>query len=214
MVKDGQVMKILHVSCSPRGPEAESDRLARRILDHLCERHADAVVIERRVGGGAVPHVDPVYARVLGGAEAPSETALDAGSLALSERLIQEVESADLLLIGTPLHNFTVPSGLKAWIDHVVRAQRSFRITSEGKVGLLHDRPVFVAISSGGRLAGEGAREPDFLTPYLTAVLGTIGLRDLSFFSVERTAFGADALAEARARADEQLRRHFSPIAA
>jgi FMN-dependent NADH-azoreductase len=212
MTANGQVMNILHVSCSPRGSDAESDRLARRILEHLCERHVGAMVIERPVGGGAVPHVDEVYAQVLGGGRSPS--ALDQGSLALSERLIREVEGADLLLIGTPLHNFTVPSGLKAWIDHVVRAQRSFRITSEGKLGLLQDRPVLVAVSSGGRFAGEDAREPDFLTPYLTAVLGTIGLRSLSFFSVERTAFGPDALAEARARADDALRRHFSPIAA
>lgn len=207
-------MNILHVSCSPRGRDAESDRLARKILDHLHERHVGATVIERPVGGGAVPHVDEVYAQVLGGARQPSAAALNEGSLALSERLIREVESADLLLIGTPLHNFTVPSGLKAWIDHVVRAQRSFRITPEGKVGLLRDRPVLVAVSSGGRFAGEDAREPDFLTPYLRAVLGTIGLRDLSFFSVERTAFGPDALAEARAKADDALRRHFAPIAA
>lgn len=205
-------MNILHVSCSPRGSDAESDRLARRILEHLCERHVGAMVIERPVGGGAVPHVDEVYAQVLGGARQASPS--DEGSLTLSELLIREVESADLLLIGTPLHNFTVPSGLKAWIDHVVRAQRSFRITPEGKLGLLQDRPVLVAVSSGGRFAGEDAREPDFLTPYLTAVLGTIGLRSLSFFSVERTAFGPDALAEARARADDALRRHFSPIAA
>lgn len=205
-------MNILHVSCSPRGRDAESDRLARKILDHLHERHVGVTVIERPVGGGAVPHVDEVYAQVLGGAR--QESPSDQGSLALSDLLIREVEGADLLLIGTPLHNFTVPSGLKAWIDHVVRAQRSFRITPEGKVGLLRDRPVLVAVSSGGRFAGEDAREPDFLTPYLRAVLGTIGLRDLSFFSVERTAFGPDALAEARAKADDALRRHFAPIAA
>jgi FMN-dependent NADH-azoreductase len=130
--------------------------------------------------------------------------------MALSEELIRELESADFVVIGTPMHNFTVPSALKAWIDHVVRARRTFNVTPAGKVGLLRDRPVFVAISSGGRFSGERARQPDFLTPYLKAVLGIIGLHDLTFFSVQGTASGPDAVAEARARTDQVLQEHFS----
>ena len=103
-----------------------------------------------------------------------------------SEELIQELESSDFVVIGTPMHNFTVPSALKAWIDHIVRVRRTFNVTTEGKVGTLRDRPVFVAVSSGGRFSGERARQPDFLTPYLKAILGTIGLHDLTFFSVRR----------------------------
>jgi FMN-dependent NADH-azoreductase len=129
--------------------------------------------------------------------------------MALSEKLIQELESADFVVIGTPMHNFTVPSALKAWIDHVVRARRTFNVTPAGKLGLLHDRPVFVAISSGGRFSGERARQPDFLTPYLEAVLGIIGLHDLTFFSVQGTASGPDAVAQARARIDQALQEYF-----
>src|SRR4029079_1108187 len=132
------------------------------------------------------------------------------GSIARSEELIREIESSDFVVIGTPMHNFTVPSALKAWIDHVVRARRTFNVTREGKVGRLHDRPVFVAVSSGGRFSGERARQPDFLTPYLKAVLGTIGLHDLTFFSVQGTAFGPDAVAEARAKTDQALQEYFS----
>ena len=105
------------------------------------------------------------------------------GSIARSEELIAELESSDFVVIGTPMHNFTVPSALKAWIDHVVRVRRTFNVTKEGKVGRLRDRPVFVAVSSGGRFSGERARQPDFLTPYLKAVLGTIGLHDLTLSS-------------------------------
>jgi FMN-dependent NADH-azoreductase len=130
----------------------------------------------------------------------------------VSEELIQELESADVLVIGTPMHNFTVPSVLKAWIDHVVRVRRTFNVTPNGKVGLLRDRPVFVAISSGGRFSGERARQPDFLTPYLKAVLGIIGLRDLTFFSVQGTGSGPEAIAAARARAEQALREHFSLV--
>ncbi len=130
--------------------------------------------------------------------------------MARSEELVQELESSDFVVIGTPMHNLTVPSTLKAWIDHVVRARRTFNITTSGKVGTLHDRPVFVAIASGGRFSGERARQPDFLTPYLTAILGMIGLHDLTFFSVQGTGAGSDAVAEARSRTDQALHTYFS----
>jgi len=113
------------------------------------------------------------------------------------------------VVIATPMHNFTVPAALKAWIDHIVRVRRTFDVTAQGKVGALHDRPVFVAVSSGGRFSGERTHQPDFLTPYLKAILGTIGLHDLTFFSVEGSALGSDALAVARAETDQAIQGFF-----
>ena len=167
--------KILHVSCSPRGQAAESHRLAQKIIGFLLQKEPTAVLVNRVIGGGAISHVDENYAI----SQQSSEDISQEGSIARSEELIAEIESSDFVVIGTPMHNFTVPSALKAWIDHVVRARRTFNVTKEGKVGRLRDRPVFVAVSSGGRFSGERARQPDFLTPYLKAVLGTIGLHDL-----------------------------------
>jgi FMN-dependent NADH-azoreductase len=123
--------------------------------------------------------------------------------------LIRELEGADVVVIGTPMHNFTVPSALKAWIDHVVRARRTFETTAAGKVGKLQDRPVFVAISSGGRFSGDRARQPDYLTPYLKEILGMIGLRDVHFFAVQGTGAGPEAVAQARLKADQELQEHF-----
>ena len=82
-------------------------------------------------------------------------------------------------------------------------------MTPAGKIGLLRDRPVFVAVSSGGTFSGERARQPDFLTPYLKIVLGTIGLKDLSFFTVEGTGYGAEAVARARAESERVVQEHF-----
>jgi FMN-dependent NADH-azoreductase len=132
--------------------------------------------------------------------------------MAQSEALIRELESSDCVVIGTPMHNLTAPSTLKAWIDHVVRARRTFAMTAAGKVGALRDRPVFVAIASGGWFSGEHARQPDFLTPYLRTILDMIGLTDLTFFSVEGTGSGLEAVAEARAETDEALAAYFAPI--
>jgi FMN-dependent NADH-azoreductase len=111
------------------------------------------------------------------------------GSLDRAEALIQEVEAADMIVIGTPMHNLTVPSVLKAWIDQILRAGRTFMSTPAGKAGMLRDRPVFIGIASGGVFAGERANQPDFLTPYLSVVLGSIGLKTLQFFAVQATAF-------------------------
>ncbi|TCL71457.1 NAD(P)H-dependent oxidoreductase [Rhizobium sp. BK251] len=202
--------KILHVSCSPRGQAAESYRLSQKIIASLLAKHPDTTVINRTVGGGAIPHLDEDYAI----SQSSSEDVSRKGSMAQSEELIRELESADFVVISTPMHNLTVPSALKAWIDHVVRARRTFNVTAAGKVGTLRDRPIFVAISSGGRFSGERARQPDFLTPYLKAILGTIGLHDLTFFSVQGTGAGPAAVAETRARTDQELRAHFSMLCA
>jgi FMN-dependent NADH-azoreductase len=112
-------------------------------------------------------HVDESYAIDLGSTQQSFTATAQGGSISQSEELIQDLEWADFVVIGTPMHNFTVPSALKAWIDHIVRVRRTFNVTTEGKVGTLRDRPVFIAVSSGGRFSGERARQPDFLTPYL-----------------------------------------------
>ncbi|WP_084646532.1 NAD(P)H-dependent oxidoreductase [Devosia insulae] len=98
---------------------------------------------------------------------------------------------------------------MKAWIDHIVRARRTFNVTPQGKVGTLHDLPVFVAIASGGRFSGARARQPDFLTPYLRAVLAMIGLSTPTFFSVEDTGSGPEAVLKAREQADHAIADHF-----
>lgn len=202
-------MKILHVSCSPRGEAAESRRLAQTIISLLLEREPAATLVTRALGDGTIPHIDGPHATALGGSHTALVELFPEGSMALSEELILELESADVVVIGTPMHNFTVPSSLKAWIDHIVRVRRTFNITSEGYRGLLDDRPVFVAIASGAKFSGEHARQPDFLTPYLKAVLGVIGLNDVTFFSVEGTSANAAALASIRMKADEMSREYF-----
>lgn len=157
------------------------------------------------VGDGSLTHVDENYAI----SQHSNEDVSQDGTAATSAELIRELQGADIVVIGTPMHNFTVPSALKAWIDHVVRVRWTFNVGNHGKVALLRDRPVFVAVSSGGRFSSDGARQLDFLTPYLKAVLAIIGLHDLEFFSVQGTAFGPEALAATREHTDQALQDHF-----
>jgi FMN-dependent NADH-azoreductase len=179
-------LNILHLDFSPRA-NSHSRQLSSAIVGKLLKVAPTARVSRRDLGVEPLPHATADYAATLS-----SPTTLAApveGSLDLSEQLIREVEWADAIVIGTPMHNLTVPSVLKAWIDQVLRAGRTFRSTASGKTGMLADRPVLVAIASGGTFTGERAGQPDFLRPYLREVLRSIGLKSIQFLAVQATAF-------------------------
>lgn len=181
-------MKILHIDCSPRD-ESHSRKLSAAIVARLLDRSPDASVTRRDLGRDPLPHAQVDYAQALSSpgtlAGAHAETTMH-----LSEQLIGEVEAADVLVIGTPMHNFTVPSVLKAWLDQILRMGRTIGTAPTGeKVGLLQDKPVYVGIASGGVFAGDRARQPDFLTPYLVAALDCVGLKSLRFLPLQATAF-------------------------
>ncbi|HEY4065702.1 MAG TPA: NAD(P)H-dependent oxidoreductase, partial [Burkholderiaceae bacterium] len=194
---------ILHLTCSPRGAAAHSTRFSRHIVDRLRARHPQARVTHRDFAAAPLPHVDAGYAQSLGGGLVQADGA--SPSLELSDRLIAELQGADCVVIGTPMHNYGVPSVLKAWIDHVVRIHRTFAPTPQGKQGLLQDRPVYIAVAAGGGYADDPARQPDFVTPYLRAALGTIGLRDLRFFPLQRLVLGDTAIEQAWQSAEALL---------
>jgi FMN-dependent NADH-azoreductase len=202
------MQQILHLSCSPRGHASESYRLSQKIVDRLVKDEPTSTVVSRDIGGGTLPHIDEGYAI---SQHSDEDVSMD-GSSAVSATLVRELEAADIVVIGTPVHNFTVPSALKAWIDHVVRVRWTFDVSARGKVARLNNRPVYIAVSSGGLFSGENARQPDFLTPYLRAVFGVIGIHDLTFFSVQGTVFGPDALLEERNRADAALLINFPAL--
>lgn len=179
-------MKLLHLTFSPRGEESESTQLSQAIVNQLCSLHSVSRIIRRDWRLHATSAIDADYAKALANAARNNADKLSyEGSLQESERLICELEEADVVVIGTPMHNFTVPASLKTWIDLVVRVNRSFNITPAGKVGTLDSKPVYIAIASGGFFGSEHSRQPDFLTPYLKAILATIGLHDLRFFSAQ-----------------------------
>lgn len=179
-------MNILHIDCSSR-PESHSRQLSAAIVKMLLEVAPGASISRRDFAASPLPHASPDYATAL---SSPATLAAPPkGSLGLSEELIQEVDAADVIVIGTPMNNLTVPSVLKAWIDQILRAGRTFMSTPTGKVGMLRDRPVFIGIASGGVFTGDRANQPDFLTPYLSVVLDSVGLKSQQFLSVQATAF-------------------------
>lgn len=179
-------MNILHIDCSPR-PGSHSRQLSSAIVAKLLAIVPDAEVNRRDLGAHSLPHTAADYAVALSSTAAMAAAPPEA--LELSETLIREVEAADVIVIGTPMNNFTVPSVLKAWIDQLLRVGRTIMPTPNGKVGTLRDRPVFIGVASGGVFTGEEANQPDFLTPYLTAAFGCVGVTSLQFLPVQATAF-------------------------
>lgn len=179
-------MNILHIDCSSR-QGSQSRLLSAAIVEKLLELAPAADITRRDIATVPLPHMSPAYSLALSTAATLANP--PTGAFDLSETLIQEVEAADFIVIGTPMNNLTVPSVFKAWIDQILRAGRTFISTPAGKVGMLRDRPVFIGVASGGVFSGDRATQPDFLTPYLSVVLKSIGLKNPQFFSVQATAF-------------------------
>ncbi|CAB3739335.1 FMN-dependent NADH-azoreductase [Paraburkholderia rhynchosiae] len=188
-------MNILHIDCSPR-PESHSRSLSAAVVEKLLAVLPDAHVSRRDLGYEPIPHARADYAATLATPASLAAAGRSADAVLLAEQLIREVESSDVIVIGTPMNNFTVPSVLKAWIDQILRVDRTMKSTPAGKVGMLPDRPVFVGIASGGVFAGDRANQPDFLRPYLTAVLGCIGLTTIHYLPLQATAFIDEARAD------------------
>ncbi|TPQ42589.1 MULTISPECIES: FMN-dependent NADH-azoreductase [Cupriavidus] len=186
--------KLLYLSVSPRAENSYSRQAGARMIAWLERRHGPLTVIDRDLAADPVPHIDGAMARasLMPAADrGPAEHA----ALALSETLIGELEAADIVLISTPMHNFTVPSALKAWIDHVVRSNRTFRSTPAGKVGLLADRPVLAVVSCGGPFHDGPGSQRDMMTPYLQYVFGSVGITQVEVVRMENMARGEDFVA-------------------
>ncbi|MCU5782886.1 (acyl-carrier protein) phosphodiesterase [Alcanivorax balearicus MACL04] len=186
------MIRILHVSASTREASSRSRIAADMVLARLRESHPDQSIVERDLAARPLPHPDVGFVEATA-LPPKAHTEQHAHSLALSENLIRELELSDLLLISTPMHNFTVPSVLKAWVDHVVRPYRTFQLSPEGKIGLLRPRPVLVISACGGGfmddMPGETPRttgkQKDFLTSYLRYVLAVIGLTQVQILRLE-----------------------------
>ncbi len=202
---------ILHLRCSPRGADAFSSRMAEEVLARLLCHHPGAEIAFRDLAARPPPLVDAGFSAAILGPPGHVPPALVA-----SEALIRELEAADALVIATPMHNFGVPAVLKAWVDQIVRIHRTFASTPGGKVGKLRDRPAWLVVASGGWFSGpapSGApAQPDFLTPYVRAVLNTIGIFDLTVLTLEGVTRGAEiaeaAFASARTALDRALPPH------
>ena len=196
-------MNILLVSSSPRGGESYSHRVARRIVDDLVDGNPGARVVVRDVARQPLPHITETFgtARV-----APVEKRSDADrqALLLSDALVDELLAADVIVIAAPMHNFGLPSSLKAWIDHIVRPGRTFSYSEKGPQGLVTGKKAVFVFARGGLYSDGPMQAFDFQEPYLRAALGFVGITDVEVVRVEGVAFGEEAVSQALRSAEAQ----------
>ena len=193
------VSRILHVDASQREHGSVSRALSRELVEALVAKYPDSRVIRRDLAAG-MPLVDADW---IAANETPDDqrTPEQRRILAFSDELVAELRDSDVWVIGTPVYNFSLPPVLKAWIDQICRARVTFAYSESGPRGLLDDRKVFLAIASGGSKVGSPT---EFLTPYLSHVLGFIGIRDVEAVAADQLLMaGEDKVVEAR----EQIER-------
>ena len=198
--------QLLVLTASPRAAPSRGRAAAARFVEALGGCLPALTIVERDLGHEPPPFPDAAF--VAASLTPPDERSPEQReALVFADALIAELDAADLVLIATPMHNFTVPASLKAWIDHVVRPHASFRSTPAGKVGLLRDRPVLVLIACGGPVGEGPGMQSDFLSPYLSYAFGTIGLRDIEILRLDRLARGDEAMAKAHQELEASVAR-------
>lgn len=193
---------ILHIDCSPGSPSMSYSRQASAALVAALADPDDEVVY-RDLAQAAPPHIDGAL-RAGWTAEADQRSSAQVEVVTRSEGLIAELKRADIVVIGSPMYNFTVPSTLKAWIDHVAIAGQTFRYTATGPEGLLSGKRAYLALASGGVYSHGPFVGVEHLETYLRAILGFLGIRQVDVVRVEGSAYGPDAARDALAGAIAQ----------
>ena len=208
------VTTLLHLDASPRGARSHSRKLGQKFLADWRAAHPAGRVTVRDVGQEPPPFVTEAWVE---GAFAPADQQSPAAreAIAISNRYVDELLAADQLVITTPIYNLSLPAALKAWIDQIVRAGRTFVKGADGFEGLAKGKRALVIVASGSdfRLTSPGGAY-NFLEPYLRAVFGFIGITDVHFVYAHSLGAGEAASTQALAEAQSTLTQLARPQAA
>ena len=175
-------LNVLLVNASSRMQDSVTRHLTDRLVEELQKRHGIAQLVVRDVASTPPPFIDESWV-MANFTAAENRNEKQRNVLSQSDMLVSELKDADVIILGVPIYNFSVPAALKAWIDQVARAGLTFRYTSDGPVGLLEGKQAFVAVASGGVPIDSAV---DFTTPYIRHVLGFIGIEDIKIVAAER----------------------------
>ena len=199
---------LLMINSSPRS-NSVSRKLTAEFATQWTAFNPDGRIIERNLADGSIPYLSEHWIEA---AYTPESARTDAQQkmLALSDSLIDEVLSADVIVLGIPMHNFSVPATFKAWIDQIARAGKTFSYTDQGPKGLIpSDKKVIAILTRGGVYAGESPQSAtDFQVSYLRRILGLIGLTDVTFIHADRQGMGG----QAAQLATEKALRHVASL--
>ncbi|WP_296256037.1 MULTISPECIES: FMN-dependent NADH-azoreductase [unclassified Pseudomonas] len=199
-------MKLLHIDSSILGDHSASRQLTRRVVQTFTAAQPGTEVVYRDLANDALGHFSGA---TLAAASTPAEARDAAQQLEVqtNEATLEEFLAADVVVIGAPMYNFTIPSQLKAWIDRITVAGRTFRYTETGPQGLCQGKKVIIVSTAGGLHAGQptSAGHDDLLK----VLFGFLGVTDLQFVSAHGLAYGeeprATTLSAAQKHIDDSL---------
>ena len=200
---------LLHIDSSPMGVASVSRHLSETFTENWKKAHPGGTVVTRDLAKSGLVSIDAAW---VAAAYTPAEqrTAEQKAVLGKSDELLAEIEAADELAIGVSMHNFSIPSVLKLWIDQVVRVNRTFAYVDGAPKGLLQGKKATFLVATGGAYGpGTGLESLNFIEPYLKTLFGFIGIADVKF----HTAGGAAAL-NYGANREEFLQPHDEAVAA
>jgi len=202
-------MKVLAIHSSISGDASITRALATDFIEELVANRPEIIIAERDLACTPVPHLGTGMAAVQLGATTPDVS----GQREVSDALIAELESCDLLLLGAPMYNFGMPSTLKAWFDQVIRVGRTFSYVDGSPRGLLpKGKKAVVFVAAGGTYSSVAGERINFLEPHVRWLLNFVGIQVVEFVCAEGLAFGPEvssaAIAVARARAKDVARNH------
>jgi FMN-dependent NADH-azoreductase len=179
--------KILHLISSPQGGISVTKKLGNIVIDRIQAKYPGSVVKEKDLVSNPFPHLDQTQ---IAAWFTPLEqhTAALAQAIAVSDEAIAEMQEADIYVINAPFYNFSIPSTLKAYLDHIVRPGITFRYNEKGEPeGYLKNKKAYITIASSGIYSEGRFLHLDYVSPYLKMLLGFIGITDISFIRVEGT---------------------------
>lgn len=185
-------MKVLHLDSGL----FEGQSVTRQLSKTLVEKLGASEVIYRDLVKTAPAHLTAEIILAAGKAES-ERSAFEQEQVALTETLLDELFSADVLVISAPMYNFTVPSQLKAWLDRVLQAGKTFRYTESGAEGLVTGKQVYIVSSRGGIYSEGPAAAFEHQESYLKSALGFIGLTDVQVIRAEGVNLGEEPKAKA-----------------
>lgn len=196
-------MNILHIDASASdAATSHSRRLSAELVQKLKAANPGASVTYRDVAANPLPHVDMTI-RQAWTPEGEKDASLTATETR-SRAMVDELKAADVVVIGSPMYNFSVPSTLKAWIDHIAIAGQTFQYTPSGAKGLLSGK-AYLALSSGG-VYSQGPFAPlEHLSTYLTAILSFLGISSVEVVRAEGVAYGPKQDKAAMISAQERI---------
>ncbi|SDG97838.1 FMN-dependent NADH-azoreductase [Pseudomonas flavescens] len=200
-------MKLLHLDSSILGNASASRQLSAAVVDAWKNRQADVQVIYRDLASDALNHFSAA-SLVAGATPAELRDAAQAHEVALAEATLEEFLAAEAIVIGAPMYNFAIPSQLKAWIDRISVAGKTFAYDENGPKGLAGGKQVIIASTAGGVHAGQPSGQAH--EDYLILVLRFLGITDIQVVRAEGLAYGEEPKANALRAAQEQIHALFA----